>query len=209
MCFLILLERVVIVRKIASHLPQVGWMNSKSGEEKRLPAIWWTHSGSVAWESRNQSQEILSWGTWLTPAASQPLGKCATAPASAPASAAMQKRRPPRERARPQTRWGTPAPMDWLGKGVPRLVWQDPPFKLVCPRMPALRAKCGHYGPNAGLYFSDLQMSSKGLFMHKGKYSTSSSSTPGPGKKGQLVLWLKGSSLYSVPAAYCPAKMGA
>lgn len=30
----------------------------KSRGKKRLPAIWWTHSGSVAQESRNESQEI-------------------------------------------------------------------------------------------------------------------------------------------------------
>lgn len=90
MSFLILLKRVVIVRKIASRFPQVGWVNSKSEEKKRLPSMWWSHSESVASESRNQSQEILSWGTWLALAASQPLGICA-------AAAAVQKRRPSRE----------------------------------------------------------------------------------------------------------------
>lgn len=115
MCFLILLERVVIVRKIASHLPQVGWMNSKSGEEKRLPAIWWTHSGSVAWESRNQSQEILSWGTWLTPAASQPLGKCATAPPPLPLPAPPCKREGHPESV-PGLRLGEAHLLPWIGR---------------------------------------------------------------------------------------------
>lgn len=128
MCFLILLERVVIVRKIASRLPQVGWVNSKSEEKERLPAIWWNRSGNVAWESRNQSQEILSWGTWLALAASQPLGKCA--------AAAVQKGRPSREHcwARPGA-WVRQACSHKLaGKGG-FLVWsrQDPQFQLACP----------------------------------------------------------------------------
>lgn len=44
-------------------------------EEERLPAIWWTHSGHVAPESKNQSQEVPSWGTWLARGASQAPGK--------------------------------------------------------------------------------------------------------------------------------------
>lgn len=150
MCFLILLGRVVIVRKIASRLPQVGWVNSKSEEKKRLPAIWWSRSGSVAWESRNQSQEILSWGTWLALAASQPLGKCA--------AAAVQKGRPSREHCWARAGAGASVRQacshKLAGKGG-FLVWSDRILNSnLLVQDSCLESQSGHYGPNSGLYFS-------------------------------------------------------
>lgn len=142
LCFLILPEKVAIVRKTASHLPQVRWINSKSGE-KRLPAICGTHWGSEVQESRNQSQEILSWGTWLASAASQPLGKCA--------ATAVQKRRLSGEHCWAwDSGWGArPAPIDWLGKWYSQDDLTGSSIQICFPWM-------GHYGPNSCLYFSGL-----------------------------------------------------
>lgn len=152
MCFLILLEKVTIVRKTASHLPQVGWMNYVSLEERKgcLPSggpiqgVW-----PKSLETRARKFPARGLGWLQQPVSPQGNGSlCYCCPKREGSGESTVEPDPPRTAEEVRTRscrfcdWG-----DWMflaGKGgVPVCSGVASLIQCVCPRIPAFRGTWG------------------------------------------------------------------